>query len=80
MLEDLDREDRRQRRRERGLVAAIAVIGFALALFIGYVITDVDQGYKSIKCERGQNVTLVLTKLDGTVERVSCPTEVEVRR
>lgn len=80
VMEQLEEEDRHRIKRERWLVGSILVIGILIAILVGREVTRIDEGYKSIRCERGQNVTLVLTKLDGTVERVSCPTEVEVRR
>ena len=75
---ELESEDRHRTRREHGIVAAILVIGVALALLVGYEITSTDIGYKSIRCEEG-DVTLVLTKADGTIERVECPAVVPVK-
>lgn len=72
VLKEMDRRDRHRTRRERLLAAAILVIGVFLALALGYVITDVDEGIRSIKCEEG-DVTLIVERADGGLERVVCP-------
>ena len=71
ILAELDHEDHRATLRERALVIAVLALGIFMALLAGYVITDIDEGYRSIRCETG-DVVLVLEKTDGTVERVTC--------
>lgn len=78
VLEELDRENRHRTRREWGLVAAIIVFGVILALVIGYLVTDTDEGVRSIKCEQG-DVVLILERADGTAERVQCPAGASVK-
>lgn len=78
VLDELDWEDRRRRRNERILVLSIVVIGLLLAVFAGVYVTDIDEGYRSITCEEG-NVTLILEKADGTIERLECPAGVPVK-
>lgn len=75
---ELESEDRHRTRREHGIVAAILVIGIMLALMVGYEIRRQDIGYRSIRCEEG-DVTLILTKANGEVERVTCPAVVAPR-
>lgn len=78
VLEALDRENRKWNAIERVLVAAILVIGVVLALAVGYLITDEDEGYRSVTCERG-DVVLLLERGDGSIERVECPAGTAVK-
>lgn len=77
-LEELDRDHKRRSRRENLLTAAVFVIGLLLAVLAGYAVTVTDEGIRSIKCEEG-DVTLVVERADGIVERVECPADVPVR-
>jgi len=79
VLKELEREDRRQTRREWVIVSAILVVGVVLAILVGRELTRADIGYRSIKCEQG-DVILILEKANGQVERVECPAEVPIRK
>lgn len=76
-LVELDRHDRKRTQRERALTAAILVIGVVVALVVGYEITNTDEGVRSIKCEKG-DVTLIVERADGVVDRVECPAAISV--
>ena len=72
MLEELESEDRARTKRERAIVVSIFVIGVIIALMVGYEVRRQDVGYRSVRCEEG-DVTLILEKANGSVERVTCP-------
>jgi hypothetical protein len=77
-LAALDEHDRRRTRRERMLIAAVLVIGVAVALIVGYEIAARDDAVQSIRCEEG-DVTLVIERHDNVSERVVCPAGASVK-